>query len=370
MVDLKSQYQKLKPEVDVAIQNVINETAFINGPEVKSFSDDLAEYLSVDHVIPCANGTDALQIALMALGLEPGDEVIVPCFTYVATIEVIALLRLKPLLVEVNPETYNITAEAIESVITPATKAVIPVHLYGQCTDMEPIIAIAKKYNLYIIEDTAQAIGSEYTFGDGHVKKAGTIGDIGCTSFFPSKNLGCFGDGGALYTNNADLAKRIKMIANHGQVKKYHHSVVGCNSRLDTIQAAILQVKLKELNNYAKARNAVAESYDQSFRKLKWLTIPARQKNSTHVFNQYTIKLIDALDRDKLKDHLASQGIPSMIYYPIALHLQEAFKTPVHIVGSFPVSEDLCTRVLSLPIHTEMSETHLSAIISAVISFK
>lgn len=370
MVDLKSQYQKIKPEVDAAIQNVIDATSFINGPNVKEFSSELADFLNVAHVIPCANGTDALQIALMSLGLKPGDEVIVPCFTYVATVEVIALLQLKPVFAEVDPETFNITANDIENAITSRTKAVVPVHLYGQCADMEPILRVAKKYNLYIIEDTAQAIGAEYTFADGTMKKAGTIGDIGCTSFFPSKNLGCYGDGGALYTNNETLAKSIQMIANHGQVKKYYHQVVGCNSRLDTIQAAILQVKLKELDNYAKARNKVAEEYDRAFKALNWLTIPARNKNSTHVFNQYTIKLKEATDREKLKSHLLDSEIPSMVYYPVALHLQEAFKTPEFGAGDFPVSEDLCMRVLSLPIHTEMKEEQLRSIISAVVSFK
>lgn len=370
MVDLKSQYLNIKEEVDKAIQEVIDTTTFINGPAVSNFSQHLSNYLGGAEVIPCANGTDALQIALMALGLEPGDEVIVPCFTYVATAEVIALLNLKPVLTEVDPETFNITAELIEKAITPRTKAVVPVHLYGQCADMEGILAVAKKHNLYVIEDTAQAIGANYAFSDGTVKKAGTMGDIGCTSFFPSKNLGCYGDGGALYTHNKDLAKQIKMIANHGQEKKYHHKVIGCNSRLDTIQAAILDVKLKKLDEYAAARNKVANAYDEAFKDLNWISTPVRSKNSTHVFHQYTLKLSKNTDRDLLKAFLQEKGVPSMVYYPIALHLQEAFRTPEFKEGDFPISEDLCTRVLSLPIHTEMKEEQLNYIIEAVKAFK
>lgn len=370
MVDLKGQYQKIKTEVDVAIQEVIDTTAFINGPAVKDFSLELADYLNVKHVIPCANGTDALQIALMALGLKPGDEVIVPCFTYVATAEVIALLQLKPVLIEVDPSTFNITAAIVEKAITSKTKAIVPVHLYGQCTDMEPILEVAKRHNLYVVEDTAQAIGANYTFSDGSVKKAGAMGDIGSTSFFPSKNLGCYGDGGALYTNDDNLADMMKKIANHGQAKKYHHEVIGVNSRLDTLQAAILRVKLKHLNEYAEARNKVASFYDQELSKLDWLTVPARQQNSTHVFHQYTLKLKDGVDREELKKYLADQGIPSMVYYPVALHLQQAFRTPELGVGDFPISEDLCTRVISLPIHTEMTPEQLTYITDKVASFK
>ncbi|MEE1884693.1 DegT/DnrJ/EryC1/StrS family aminotransferase [Pedobacter flavus] len=370
MVDLKSQYLNIKEAVDKAIQEVIDTTTFINGPAVSSFSQNLSTYLDGAEVIPCANGTDALQIALMALGLQPGDEVIVPCFTYVATAEVIALLNLKPVLTEVDPNTFNITAELIEKAITPRTKAVVPVHLYGQCADMESILAVAKKHNLFVIEDTAQAIGANYTFFDGTVKKAGTMGDIGCTSFFPSKNLGCYGDGGALYTHNKELAKQIKMIANHGQEKKYHHKVIGCNSRLDTIQAAILDVKLKKLDEYAAARNKVANTYDEAFKDLNWILTPVRSKNSTHVFHQYTLKLSESADRDLLKAFLQEKGVPSMVYYPIALHLQEAFRTPEFKEGDFPISEDLCTRVLSLPIHTEMGEDQLNYIIEAVKAFK
>lgn len=370
MVDLKSQYKKIKEEVDLGIQEVIDQTAFINGPQVKQFSDNLASYLNVNHVIPCANGTDALQIALMALGLEPGDEVIVPAFTYVATAEVIGLLKLKPVMTEVDPLTFMITPEEIERVVTPKCKAVVPVHLYGQCAPMEEILNVAKKHNLFVIEDTAQAIGAEYTFSDGRKAQAGTMGDIGCTSFFPSKNLGCYGDGGAMYTNDENLAAKLKMIANHGQAKKYHHSVIGCNSRLDTIQAAILKVKLAHLDEYSAARNAVAEAYDEAFSELDWISSPARVKNSTHVFHQYTVLLTDPNDRDKLKSHLQELGVPSMVYYPVSLHLQEAFKTEEFDKGSFPICENLCTRVLSLPIHTEMENDTLNYIIDSVKKFK
>jgi UDP-2-acetamido-2-deoxy-ribo-hexuluronate aminotransferase len=370
MVDLKGQYAKIKPEVDQAIQNVIDTTAFINGPQVKTFSADLAEYLGVKHVITCANGTDALQIALMALGLEQGDEVIVPCFTYVATVEVIALLKLKPVVTEVDPDTFNITAELIEKAITPRTKAIVPVHLFGQSADMAAIMAVARKHKLYVIEDTAQALGAEYVGIDGSAKKAGTIGDIGCTSFFPSKNLGCYGDGGALYTNNDELATLIRKIANHGQAKKYHHEVIGVNSRLDTIQAAILSVKLRQLDQYCKARRDAADYYDQHLAGLSWLQIPKRHQNSTHVFHQYTLKLVDPVDRNALKDHLLSLEIPSMVYYPIPLHLQEAFKTPDYNEGDFPVSERLCSQVLSLPVHTEMETEQQDYIIAGIKSFR
>lgn len=370
MVDLKGQYLKIKNEVDSAIQQVIDSTAFINGPQVKQFADNLQQYLSAKHVIPCANGTDALQIALMALGLQPGDEVIVPCFTYAATAEVIALLQLKPVMTEVDPETFNLTAEILEKAITPRTKAVVPVHLFGQCVDMEPILEVAKKHNLFVIEDTAQAIGADYTFSDGTVKKAGTMGHIGCTSFFPSKNLGCYGDGGALFTNDDELNTKIKMIANHGQAVKYYHEVVGVNSRLDTLQAVILDIKLKHLDEYAQARNGVAAAYDNAFGKLDWIQIPAREKNSTHVFHQYTLKLKDPSDRDKLKAHLEAKKVPAMVYYPVALHLQNAFKTPEYGKGDFPVSETLCSQVISLPIHTEMTQEQLNYITEAVLSFK
>jgi len=370
MVDLRGQYNKIKAEVDSAIQEVIDQSAFINGPQVKNFSNNLSRYLEVEHVIPCANGTDALQIALMALDLQPGDEVIVPAFTYVATAEVIGLLKLKPVMTEVDPFNFMITAAEIERVITPRSKAVVPVHLYGQCAPMEEILQVARKHGLYVIEDTAQAIGAKYTFSDGRQMHAGTMGDIGCTSFFPSKNLGCYGDGGAMYTSNKELAQKLQMIANHGQAQKYHHSMIGCNSRLDTIQAAVLNVKLQYLDKYSAARNQVADAYDNAFHDLDWLYIPQRLANSTHVFHQYTIQLRDASDRDNLKTYLQAKNVPSMVYYPIALHLQDAYKTIDFGVGDFPICEDLCTRVLSLPIHTEMHSETLEYIVQTVKQFK
>lgn len=370
MVDLKSQYENIKSEIDKGIQEVINTTAFINGPQVETFAKNLGTYLGATHVIPCANGTDALQIALMALGLQPGDEVIVPAFTYVATAEVICLLGLNPVMTEVDPETFMITPDEIERVVTSKCKAVVPVHLYGQCAPMEEILAVAKKHNLYVIEDTAQAIGAVYTFADGRKAQAGTMGDIGCTSFFPSKNLGCYGDGGAMYTNNEELARKLKVIANHGQAKKYHHSVIGCNSRLDTIQAAILNVKLAHLDCYSASRNEVADAYDNAFKNLSWLKIPKRNANSTHVFHQYTVQLQDAMQRDKLKAYLQDKGVPSMVYYPVSLHLQEAFKTDEFGEGDFPVCEDLCSRVLSFPIHTEMDQDTLTYIIETVKNYE
>lgn len=368
MVDLKGQYQKIKPEIDAAIQEVIDTTAFINGPAVKEFSQAMESYHKVNHVIPCANGTDALQIAMMALDLKPGDEVIVPAFTYVATAEVIALLHLKPIMVDVEPDTFNITAEIIEKSITPKTKAIVPVHLFGQCCDMEPIMNLAQKYNLYIIEDTAQAIGADYTFADGRKEKAGCIGHIGTTSFFPSKNLGCYGDGGAIYTNDDDLAKKINMIANHGQSKKYYHEVVGCNSRLDTIQAAILNVKLKFLDQYASARNQCAMAYDEAFKDQKDIMIPKRQSNSTHVFHQYTLKILNG-KRDELKAFLEQKGIPSMVYYPVPLYKQNAFSSFAPQNFQLPVTEQLCQEVLSLPIHTEMKGEDQKYIVDSVKEF-
>lgn len=366
MVDLKGQYEKIKTEVDSAIAEVINNTAFINGPAVKEFQADLEKYLGVKHVIPCANGTDALQIAMMALGLKPGDEVITADFTYVATAEVIGLLGLKPVLVDVYPDTFDINIEAIEKNITPKTKAIVPVHLFGQCADMERIMALAKKYNLYVIEDVAQAIGADYTFSDGSKRKAGTIGTIGCTSFFPSKNLGCYGDGGAMYTNDEELAKKMKMISHHGQSVQYVHDVLGVNSRLDTIQAAILKVKLKHLDEYAAARNEVAALYDAGFANHPKLKIPKRVKNSTHVFHQYTLQLKD-IDRSKLREQLTERGIPAMIYYPIPLHMQKAYADPRYKAGDFPVTEQLCASVLSLPMHTEMNKESVKFIIDNVL---
>lgn len=368
MVDLKNQYLKIKPEIDAAIQEVLDSTAFINGPAVKRFQQHLEQYLQVKHVIPCANGTDALQIAMMALGLKPGDEVITADFTYVATAEVIGLLGLTPVLVDVNPSTFDINIEAIEKNITEKTKAIVPVHLFGQCANMEAIMEIAKKYNLYVIEDNAQAIGAEYIFQNGTRKKSGTIGHIGCTSFFPSKNLGCFGDGGAIMTNDDELAHRCRMIASHGQSKQYVHDVIGVNSRLDSIQAAILDVKLKYLDQYIQARQKTAEYYDSKFSNHPEIIIPARNPHSTHVFHQYTLQIKNG-KRDELRAYLQEQGIPSMVYYPIPLHLQKAYQSPRYKKGDFPVTEMLCASVLSLPMHTELTVDILEQITNAVLKF-
>jgi dTDP-4-amino-4,6-dideoxygalactose transaminase len=368
MVDLKTQYEKIKTEVDVAIQQVIENTAFINGPEVKSFQTELEKYLDVKHVIPCANGTDALQIAMMALDLKAGDEVITADFTYVATAEVIALLGLTPVLVDVYSDTFDINIEAIEKAITPKTKAIVPVHLFGQCANMEAIMNLANKHHLHVIEDTAQAIGADFTFSDGRTKKAGTIGTVGCTSFFPSKNLGCYGDGGALYTNDDALAAKIRMIANHGQSVQYVHDSIGVNSRLDSIQAAILRIKLRHLDEYAAARNKVAAYYDKAFANHPKLKTPARVKNSTHVFHQYTLQL-NGVDRNALRAFLSDNGVPAMIYYPIPLHLQKAYTDARYKAGDFPVTEQLCANVISLPMHTELAEETLSYITSNVLAF-
>lgn len=368
MVDLKSQYDKIQKEIDEAVLNVIRSTAYINGPEVKSFQAELEQYLNVKHVIPCANGTDALQIAMMALGLKPGDEVITASFTYVATAEVIALLGLTPVLVDVYPDTFDINVEAIERAITSKTKAIVPVHLFGQCANMEGILKLAKKYNLFVIEDVAQAIGAEYTFSDGTVKKAGTMGDIGCTSFFPSKNLGCYGDGGAMYTNNEELAKKLRMIANHGQSVQYVHDSIGVNSRLDSIQAAILRIKLRHLDAYAAARNKAAAYYDKAFANHPKIKTPVRAKNTTHVFHQYTLQL-SRVDRNALREFLASKEIPAMVYYPIPLHMQKAYANPRYKEGDFPVTEKLCSSVISLPMHTELDEEQLKYITEAVLEF-
>jgi dTDP-4-amino-4,6-dideoxygalactose transaminase len=367
MVDLASQYERIKSEVDAAISGVLTSTKFIKGPEVKQFEDNLAKYLGVKHVVGCANGTDALQIAMMALGFQPGDEVITASFTYVATAEVIALLKLKPVLVEVNPETFTIDPTAIEAAITPKTKAIVPVHLFGQCADMEAIMNIAEKHNLHVIEDNAQAIGADYKFSNGSIKKAGTIGTIGTTSFFPSKNLGCYGDGGALFTNDDALAKKIRMIANHGQSIQYVHDEVGVNSRLDTLQAAVLNVKLKYLDQYAESRRKVADYYDEAFKGVKEVTLPVRAKNSTHVFHQYTLKL-SGPNRNQIRKKLEEKGIPSMIYYPIPLHRQNAYKDERYAQQDFSVTEKLCESVLSLPIHTEFTEEQLSYIANTFVS--
>lgn len=365
MVDLHAQYGRIKPEIDIAIDSVLRSTAFINGPEVNQFADALGSYLD-SIVIPCANGTDALQIAMMALDLKPGDEVILPVHTYVATAEVIALLGLTPVFVDVNQDTFNIDINQIPSKISSKTKAIVPVHLYGQCADMQPLMELAKANNLYVIEDTAQALDADYLFSDGRRKKAGTIGTIGTTSFFPSKNLGCFGDGGAIITSDKTLAGKIKMIANHGQQIKYHHDIIGVNSRLDTLQAAVLNVKLKYLNEYTRSRNRAADHYDQKLGGVKTLKTPVRAKNSTHVFHQYTLQVTNGL-RDKLKTELERVGIPTMIYYPVPLHLQKAYQRAPYQEESFPITEELSRTVLSLPIHTEMTTEQLDYICNSVL---
>lgn len=370
MVDLLGQYEKIKEQIDKSILDVVQSTKFINGPEVSFFKEELEEYLGVKHVIPCANGTDALQIAMMALGLKPGDEVITACFTYVATVEVIGLLNLKPVLVEADPQTFNINTEAIKQAITPKTKAIVPVHLYGQGANMEEVMKIAKEHNLFVIEDTAQAIGAKYTFNDGTVRTLGSIGDFGTTSFFPSKNLGCYGDGGAIFTNNDDLALAAKMIANHGQSKQYYHDKVGVNSRLDSIQAAVLRAKLPHLDGYIKSRIEVANFYDEAFAKEDWLETPFRDPKSTHVFHQYTLKT-KGIDRDELRSFLADKGIPAMIYYPVPLHHQKAYADAnLYQDSDFENTISLCKSVISLPMHTEMTQEELVYIANSVKEFK
>lgn len=368
MVDLKGQYEKISDEIDAAVMGTVRSTQFINGPQVADFQRNLEAYLGVEHVIPCANGTDALQIAMMALGLEPGDEVIVPSFTYIATAEVIALLRLTPVMVDVDEATFNITAEAIEAAITPRTKAIVPVHLFGQSCDMEPIMRLAEKHSIAVIEDNAQAIGADYVFADGRRAKTGTVGHIGCTSFFPSKNLGCYGDGGAIFTDDADLAEKMRIVANHGQTRRYYHDRVGVNSRLDSIQAAILNVKLPHLDEYCDARRAVAERYDAAFADIAEITTPVRSPRSTHVFHQYTLKIANGR-RDELNAFLAARDIPSMIYYPVPLYKQEAFKETAEPGFTLPVTTRLCEQVLSLPIHTEMEQEIQDYIIAGVREF-
>ncbi|MBS1684296.1 MAG: DegT/DnrJ/EryC1/StrS family aminotransferase [Bacteroidetes bacterium] len=365
MVDLIGQYEQIKSEIDSAIHTVIDTGRFIGGPALDSFTKNLAAYLDVNHVVPCANGTDALQIAMMALNLQPGDEVITADFTYAATAEVIALLKLTPVLVEVDPLTFNISPEAIERAITPATKAIVPVHLFGQCADMAPIMEIARKHNLYVIEDTAQAIGAYYTFPDGKKLRAGTIGTIGTTSFFPSKNLGCYGDGGAIFTNDEALARHLKMIANHGQSSQYVFDEIGCNSRLDNLQAAILDVKLKYLDKYCEARQQAAAYYDTQLAGLKNATVPVRAVNSTHVFHQYTLTLKAGTDRAAVRKAFEERGIPTMVYYPSPMHRQNAYKSPRYSDTDFPISIRLSECVLSLPIHTEMTKEQQEYIISA-----
>lgn len=368
MVDLVSQYEGIKSEVDQAIMSVIEKAQFINGPEVSSFQKELEDYLKVKHVIPVANGTDALQIALMALDLKPGDEVITPSFTYIATTEVMALLGLKPVFVEVDPDTFCIKHDDIEKAITPKTKAIVPVHLYGQSAAMNEIMAVAKKHNLYVVEDNAQAIGCDYYHTDTHVVKTGTIGDIGCTSFFPSKNLGCYGDGGAMCTNDDELAAKIRMIANHGQSKRYHHDVVGCNSRLDSIQAAVLRIKLRKLDEYNDRRRAVADAYDQFFASFPEVKTPVRAINSKHVFHQYTVQL-EGLDRDAMQAFLAEKNIPSMIYYPVPAHKQKMFAHFGSADTELPITDWLTERVISFPIHTEMTEEQQNFICKGIEEF-
>lgn len=372
MVDLKGQYLRIKEEVDAGIQDVINNTAFINGPAVKEFTEHLSLYLDGCHVITCANGTDALQVALMALDLKPGDEVIVPAFTFIASAEVIGLLGLTPVMVDVDYDTFNMTVEKIKNAISPKTKAIIPVHLFGQSCDMEPILAFAKEHNLYVVEDNAQAIGAEYTFSDGHQEKTGTMGTIGCTSFYPSKNLGCYGDGGAIFCRDDEMAEKIKMIVNHGEQVRYYHKVIGCNSRLDSIQAAVLNVKLKHLDEYGTARYEAAQYYTTRLKAFdpeeRLFATPKEMEKSTHVYHQYTLKIKNG-KRNNLKDYLAQQGIPSMIYYPLPLQEQDAFKGITRAAGELTISKDLAASVLSLPIHTEMTKEMQDTVIDAIQHF-
>lgn len=365
MVDLHSQYENIKNEINSGIQEVLDTCTFIKGGKVNVFQKHLEEYLNVKHVIPVGNGTDALQIALMSLGLKPGDEVITPTFTFIATVEVIALLGLTPIFVDVDYDTFNISTEAIKKAISPKTKAIIPVHLFGQNANMEEILAIAKQHNLFVVEDACQSIGAEYTFSNGVTKKSGCIGDIGCTSFFPSKNLGCYGDGGAIFTNNDSLAEKMRAIANHGMVVRYYHDFIGVNSRLDSIQAAILDVKLKSLNNYIQNRQQAAEFYTNAFADNKYIKTPIVEKNTTHVYHQYTLK-INGFDRNLLQEKLKAKGIPSMIYYPIPLHLQKAYKSEHYKKGDFPIAESLSNSVLSLPMHTELDLEQLTYITNTV----
>lgn len=370
MVDLKAQYQKIKTDVDKAIQEVIDNTAFINGKPVQEFATELANYVGVKHVIPCANGTDALQISMMALDLQPGDEVISASFTYFATVEVIGLLKLTPVFIDVDPKTFSLDITQLEKAITPKTKAIVPVHLYGQAADMEPILALAKKHNIPVIEDNAQAIGGDYIFSNGTKKKTGSMATIATTSFFPSKNLGCYGDGGAIFTNDDTLAGKLKMIANHGQRTRYYHETIGCNSRLDTIQAAILRVKLKHLDAYCNERRKVADFYDKAFANNPMITVPYRAPYANHVFHQYTVTLADTIDREGLIAHLQSKGIPSMLYYPVPCHRQKAFEGKGKVVGDeLKITDWLTLRVLSLPIHTEMDQEQLNYITSSVLEF-
>jgi len=366
MVDLKGQYSRIKDVVNPSIQEVIETAAFINGPKVHEFQKNLENYLDIKHVIPCANGTDALQIAMMGLGLKPGDEVITSDFTFAATVEVIALLQLTPVLVDVEPDTFNIDIEAIKKAITPKTKAIVPVHLFGQCANMEAIMEIAKEHNLYVIEDNAQAIGADYTYSNGEKAKAGTIGHVSSTSFFPSKNLGCYGDGGAIFTNDDDLAHTIRGIVNHGMYERYHHDVVGVNSRLDSMQAAVLNAKLPHLDTYNKARQDAAHKYDQAFAGNSKIVTPYR--NGDHVFHQYTLK-VQNVDRDALAKHLNDNNIPCGVYYPIPLHNQKAYQDSRYNEADFNVTNQLINEVISLPMHTELDDEQIDFITSTIIEF-
>jgi dTDP-4-amino-4,6-dideoxygalactose transaminase len=368
MVDLVGQYHKIKPEVDERMQEVLNSAAFINGPEVKRFQTELEEYLKVKHVIPCGNGTDALQVAMMALGLKPGDEVITTTFTFVSTAEVIALLGLRPILVDVDEDSYLIDTEALEQAVTDKTKAIIPVHLFGQCSNMDEVMRIAKANDLFVVEDAAQSIGADYHFSNGNTQKSGTIGDFGCTSFFPSKNLGCYGDGGALFTNDDALAEKARMVVNHGMKVRYYHDEIGINSRLDSLQAVVLSAKLKHLDEYSSARKSVADHYDNAFAEIEALQTPERVENSSHVFHQYTMRVLNG-QRDALRQHLMDNGVPAMIYYPVPLHQQKAYRDSRYSDGDFPIAEKLAEEVISLPMHTEMEEEQLKFITNKVKEF-
>lgn len=368
MVDLQSQYQKIKDTVDTSIQEILNSSAYINGPYVHEFQADLENYLGVKHVIPCANGTDALQIAMMGLGLEQGDEVITADFTFAATVEVIGLLKLTPVLVDVEPDTFNIDIEALKKAITPKTKAIVPVHLFGQCANMEAVLEIAKEHNLFVIEDNAQAIGADYTFSNGTKKKAGTMGDVGTTSFFPSKNLGCYGDGGAIFTNDDELAHTLRGMVNHGMYKRYYHDVVGVNSRLDSIQAAVLKAKLPLLDSYCDARRKAAEYYSNAFANNPNIITPTISDFTTHVFHQYTLRITNG-KRNELHQHLLDNGIPNAIYYPVPLHAQKAYKDDRYNEDDFTVTNQLIDEVISLPMHTELDEEQLAFITKTINDF-
>ncbi|KUJ52271.1 DegT/DnrJ/EryC1/StrS family aminotransferase [Chryseobacterium sp. JAH] len=367
MVDLQSQYYKIKNDVDNAVLNVLDSAAFINGPEVKSFQNEMETYLDVKHVIPCANGTDALQIALMGLDLQEGDEVITADFTFAATVEVIHLLKLKSVLVDVDYDTFTISTEQIRKAITPKTKAIIPVHIFGQCANMEEILKIAEEHNLFVIEDNAQAIGSQFTFSDGTVRHAGTMSTVGTTSFFPSKNLGCYGDGGAIFTNNDELAHRLRGIVNHGMYERYYHDEVGVNSRLDSIQAAILRKKLPNLDSYNDARRKAADYYDEAFAGNENILTPKRAENSTHVFHQYTLRILNG-KRNELQKFLTEKEVPAMIYYPVALRKQKAYYQESND-ADFVNTDKLLDQVISLPMHTELDEEQLKYITDAVLEF-